>query len=302
VQLIGTMAYMFVEYLPTIKLSSSAATVDTFSGETTFNVQFDGVTYDGNITLSSNKNWVTPTNNNGTITLTYQQNSDGDERVATITVTALSQTATFTLTQEYIEIITSLPYDGVANGMKYIEIAGTKWAVNNIGATSDGDVGEYYEWGSGNQPYEYGNSHKYSGSISSGFNLPSTADTATQVLGSNWRTATYAEWTNLSSKTYSSTVLYKNGNVEILGRKIYKKGNTSLFIFVPYAGYMSSTTPSLVGQYLTLWTSTASSTSHAHALRRYGNGQSGTGDNAYIYGLGTSSIGYGGSIRAVYIG
>lgn len=221
---------------PVIQLSPYSASVQAFSGETSFDVLFDGVVYDGNITITPSDTWLSATNNNGTITVTYQQNSSGDDRVGRITVIALGQTATFEIAQEYADIITSLPYDGVYNGHKYIKIGGINWAVNEVGAPSDGRAGNMYQWGAGAstatlpEPEVY-----YSGTTV----FPVSCDTATQVMGQGWRMPRYSDFNTQFPVYYSRTAYYYDGNELIEGQRVWylNEDRNTRFIFIS-SGYI----------------------------------------------------------------
>jgi hypothetical protein len=132
--------------LPMISLSQSSESVEGSSTSTYFNVIVDGSNYRGTIALSSSAGWVSASNYNGVITLTYSSNpSTTDSRSATITVTALSQTKTFSLTQE------ELAPSGDNPGEYLLCTTATTITLNSYNGDS---YGSHYWW---NTVYNYSN-------------------------------------------------------------------------------------------------------------------------------------------------
>jgi len=232
-----------------LSLSPTSYTASDKSSYKTFTILSNGETYTGNdVLVSSNQTWATVTNNSGVVRVNYTENNGSSNRTATITVTVQGVSATFTLTQTYIRIITSLPYDGTIGGYKYITIGTQKWAVNNIGASSDGAYGEYYMWGeSVTHSTYYGEYYKYgdcsSVSTLTKYNnsdglttLESTDDTATQLMGSSWRMPTISECSTLVSNSNYELVKYRSGSTYIRGSLFTSKTNSSKYVFFPAAG------------------------------------------------------------------
>jgi uncharacterized protein (TIGR02145 family) len=92
--------------------------------------------------------------------------------------------------------------------------------------------------------------------------LASTADTATQVMGSGWRMPTETELQNLiNNTTYSWTTI--NG---IKGGKFTSKTNPNAYVFFPAAGGYDCGNFDGRGSYGCVWSSTPSDSSVAYYL------------------------------------
>ena len=84
--------------------------------------------------------------------------------------------------------------DDPYNGHEYVDLglpSGTKWATMNVGASSETDYGNYYQYGKGAAQYAAtsGDSN-YSGTEDP---LDSSVDTAVQVWGGQWHMPTIAQ-------------------------------------------------------------------------------------------------------------
>jgi hypothetical protein len=107
---------------------------------------------------------------------------------------------------------------GLSNGLLF--------ATCNVGANTETDYGDYYKYGKGSQKYNYGDS-MYEGMESP---LASSADTATQVMGSGWRMPTKDELQDLIDKTNYKWVNNFNGS-GINGGKFTNKTNSNAYVF-----------------------------------------------------------------------
>ena len=88
------------------------------------------------------------------------------------------------------------------NGHEYVDLglpSGTKWATMNVGASSETDYGNYYQYGKGASQYAAtsGDSN-YSGTEDP---LDSSVDTAVQVWGGQWHMPTMAQMKELTANT-----------------------------------------------------------------------------------------------------
>ena len=139
----------------------------------------------------------------------------------------------------------------------YIEIAGIKWATKNVGACTETDCGNYYQYGKGANTYQVtiGQSD-YSGTEDP---LAATADTATQVWGDGWRMPTKAELQSLVANTNYTWETNFNGS-GVNGAKFTDKTDSSKYIFIPaagtYSGYNSSLDLAGEGEDGNIWSST----------------------------------------------
>ena len=141
---------------------------------------------------------------------------------------------------------------------EYVDLglpSGLKWAKCNVGATSESDYGDYFMWGSTTpntaddcalENYRYCNGFdttltKYNnigffGTVDNITTLETTDDTATQIMGGDWRMPTRDEIQELVDNTDNEWVEdYKGSGVN--GRKFTSKTDGSKYIFIPAAGY-----------------------------------------------------------------
>lgn len=140
---------------------------------------------------------------------------------------------------------------------EYVDLglpSGLKWAKCNVGATSETDYGDYFQWGStepntadecnwadapfnnGSDSYnkEYFNAHK-SEWLDSKNNLKSEFDAARAIMGGDWRMPTEAEFNELLNGT-TNEWFFNYNDTGVSGRKFTSKTDTSKYIFIPAAG------------------------------------------------------------------
>lgn len=104
---------------------------------------------------------------------------------------------------------------GLYNGHAYVDLglpSGTKWATMNVGATSETDYGNYYQYGKGAAQYAAtsGDSN-YNGTENP---LAASADTAAQVWRGSWHMPTRAQMEELTANTtYQWVTNYKGSGV-----------------------------------------------------------------------------------------
>lgn len=240
----------------TLGLSSSTYNADENAGSTTFDILVNNIVYTGNATVSSGAPWVTISNNNGTVTINYTENTSGDSRNAIIGVYVKNETVTFTLSQKYVYIVTSLVSDGTVDGHPYITIGNQKWAINNVGAQTDGGYGGYYAWGetTTKNSYTWANYQlcngsattltKYNdvpanGTVDNKIVLESSDDAAYVNMGSNWKTPTREEFQTLLDAVGQNWryAKYKNGNTTVsYGLLFTSRTDSSKYLYIPYAG------------------------------------------------------------------
>lgn len=91
--------------------------------------------------------------------------------------------------------------------------SGLLWATTNLGAETFSDTGNYYQYGKGASTYDQ--THEQPGYTGKENPLSSSADSATQVWGSNWRTPTQDEMIELiDNTTHQYVTNYKNSGVD----------------------------------------------------------------------------------------
>ena len=152
---------------------------------------------------------------------------------------------------------------------EYVDLGlSVKWAKCNVGAEKETDAGLYFAWGETTgytasqvgtdkhfswSDYKYGNSSsnltKYNQSDGKTV-LESTDDAATQIMGSDWRMPTKADFNELLNNTRKEWTTI-NG---VSGRKFTSKINGNS-IFIPAAGYCRGGSVSGVGSYNNVWSS-----------------------------------------------
>lgn len=166
--------------------------------------------------------------------------------------------------------ILTMSYDGTAWNVIDIEYAkeqigmmvdmglpsGLLWADRNIGAASPEDYGQYFSWGNTDGHYS---DEGYDFSLSTYNNtaaknitadLSLSADAARVNMNMPWRMPTEAECQELTDNTtHVETTL--NGVLGVLYTSL-RNGNT---LFFPYSGRISDSTPSHLGEWCSVWTS-----------------------------------------------
>ena len=187
-----------------------------------------------------------------------------------------------------------------ANDQLYVDLglpSGLKWAKCNVGAKKETDYGYYFQWGDiedkSNADCSW-ESYKYcNGSFDTltKYNifplfgekpddktkLDSEDDTATQIMGSDWRMPTQTEIQELLENTENEWVEdYKGSGVN--GRKFISKNNGNS-IFIPAAGIYRNGSVDYVGSSGGIWSSSLKDDYPNLAWYLYFN----SGD-CYIYG------------------
>lgn len=152
------------------------------------------------------------------------------------------------------------------NGHEYVDLglpSGTKWATMNVGASSETDYGNYYQYGKGAAQYATtsGDSN-YSGTENP---LAASADTAAQEWGGDWHMPTRTQFKELTANTtYQWVTNYQGSNVN--GGKFTANGQT---LFIPAAGNWYSGSQSSVGSYGYIWSSSPNDSSNAYSFNFY---------------------------------
>ena len=206
-----------------------------------------------------------------------------------------------TITYEYVD----LGLDG-----------GTLWAKCNIGAEKETDYGALFQWGdtsgvSGSLVGKYSNEN-YSWATdpfnneSSDYNetyfnsvkknvcpkgiLAKEYDTATQIMGDEWRMPTKDEFDKLLSGTTNEWITNFNGT-GVNGRKLTSKADTSKYIFIPAAGYCHNGSVYNVAKNGGVWTSSLNTLSNSDAYNFCVTSDGNSVGSLYRY--------YGRSVRGV---
>lgn len=162
------------------------------------------------------------------------------------------------------------------NGHKYVDLglpSGTKWATMNVGASSETDYGNYYQYGKGAAQYAAtsGDSN-YSGTEDP---LDSSVDTAVQVWGGSWHMPTRAQMQELTANTtYQWVTNYKGSGIN--GGTFTATNGAVLFI--PAAGYWYNGSQYGVGNDGSYWGSSPDGSGGACYLD-FDDGLEGVGDS-----------------------
>ena len=152
------------------------------------------------------------------------------------------------------------PFDPY-NGHAYVDLglpSGTKWATMNVGASSETDYGNYYQYGKGAAQYAATSGDSvYSGTEDP---LATSADTAAQEWGGDWHMPTMAQMQELTANTtYEwATINGVNG-----GKFTAQNGN---YVFFPAAGNWSYGSQYSVGKGGRYWGSSPNGSSDAYLL------------------------------------
>ena len=196
---------------------------------------------------------------------------------------------------------------------EYVDLglpSGLKWAKCNIGAEKETDYGDFFMWGStkpntadectwANAPFNNGSSSFDSSYFNSVKDtvcpndvLAKEYDTATQIMGGDWRMPTKAEFEELLSGTTNEWVTNYNGT-GVNGRKFTsnKEGFQNNSIFIPAAGYCYDGSVDGVANYGRVWSSSLNTSSPSNAWRlSFGSGGCGMYHNSRYYGVSVRGV------------
>ena len=150
------------------------------------------------------------------------------------------------------------------NGHKYVDLGlpnGTKWATMNVGASSETDYGNYYQYGKGAAQYAATSGDSdYSGTEDP---LDSSVDTAAQVWGGSWHMPTRAQMQELiANTTYQWVINYKGSGING-GTFTATNGN---YVFLPAAGFWYNGSQDVVGDSGYYWGSSPNGSNDAYNL------------------------------------
>ena len=160
-----------------------------------------------------------------------------------------------------------LPTPDPYNGHEYVDLglpSGTKWATMNVGASSETDYGNYYQYGKGASQY----TETFNDSVYSGIEDPldSSVDTAVQVWGGSWHMPTRTQMEELTANTtYQWVTNYKGSTIN--GGTFTAPNGAVLFF--PTAGLWFDGSQRGVGSYGRYW---GSSPSGSRGSSAYGLG------------------------------
>ena len=140
----------------------------------------------------------------------------------------------------------------VAPSHEYVDLglpSGTLWATMNVGAESETDYGNYYQYGKGADDYSVTSGQSNYGSSEDP--LAASADTAVQVWGGSWHMPTQAQWQELTANTTYTWEYNFNG---VNGGKFTAQNGN--YVFFPASGFFNGGSQSNVGDYGHYWSST----------------------------------------------
>ena len=169
----------------------------------------------------------------------------------------------------------------VPNLYEYVDLglpSGTKWATMNVGASSETDYGNYYQYGKGAAQYSAtSGDNNYSGTENP---LDFSVDTAAQVWGGSWHMPTRAQMEELTANTtYQWVTNYKGSGIN---GGTFTATNEAV-LFFPAAGDWNSGSQYDVGVSGIYWGSSPSSSDGAYGLSVI-NGGNGVYDYFREYG------------------
>jgi hypothetical protein len=166
-------------------------------------------------------------------------------------------------------------------GHEYVDLglpSGTKWATMNVGASSETDYGNYYQYGKGAAQYAATSGDSNYGGTEDP--LDSSVDTASQVWGGSWHMPTRAQMEELTANTtYQWVTNYKGSGIN--GGTFTATNGAVLFI--PAAGYWYNGRQDSVGNYGSYWGSSPNGSDNAYFLSFY-YGRKGVGGNYREFG------------------
>ncbi len=156
------------------------------------------------------------------------------------------------------------PFVDPYNGHEYVDLglpSGTKWATMNVGASSETDYGNYYQYGKGAAQYAATSGDSiYSGTEDP---LDSSVDTASQVWGGSWHMPTRAQMQELTANTtYQWVTNYKGSGIN--GGTF--TATTGAVLFIPAAGFWYDGSQYGVGDCGSYWGSSPNGSDNAYYL------------------------------------
>ena len=251
--------------------SNKTITINIYQSTQSLKLGYGGILLDGtsgsigsisfdskgsNVSFRNVPSWANVTYSSGKINATATStNSDRGGRTTDITVNVGSRSTKLAIIQ--------LPSD--YHSKDYVWIRSRNWAIKNVGASSVQDYGNYYQWGAGATTYENVDQY-HTGGTDSTYTLPSSADTATQVMGSGWRMPTKSEMNDLTYTSYF-WVSYNGVN----GGTFFESGGSVLFF--PAGGYYKDGINRYKNGYSDYWSSTPENSTQAWELSTYSSGK-----------------------------
>ena len=176
-----------------------------------------------------------------------------------------------------------------ANGYSYVDLglpSDTLWATMNVGATSESDYGNYFQWGDTvdksnadctwttykhcNGSYDtltkYCTDSEY-GTVDNKTTLDPEDDAVRVHMGGDWRIPTGAEFQELINNTTHEWTIIN----EVNGWKFTSKTDTSKYIFIPASGFREGSSFNGQGSNSSVWGSSLSNSGIESALRLFSN-------------------------------
>lgn len=154
-----------------------------------------------------------------------------------------------------------------SNGHEYVDLglpSGTLWATMNVGASSETDYGNYYQYGKGAAQYAATSGDSNYGGTEDP--LDSSVDTASQVWGGSWHMPTRAQMQELTANTtYQWVTNYKGSGIN--GGTFTATNGAVLFL--PAAGYWYDGSQFFVGNRGYYWGSSPNGSSSAYLFNFY---------------------------------
>lgn len=149
-------------------------------------------------------------------------------------------------------------------GHQYVDLgltSGTKWATMNVGASSETDYGNYYQYGKGAAQYAATSGDSNYGGTENP--LDSSVDTASQVWGGSWHMPTRVQMQELiANTTYQWVTNYKGSGIN--GGTFTATNGAVLFI--PAAGIWRNGSQLNVGNLGNYWGSSPDGSYYAYVL------------------------------------
>lgn len=218
------------------------------------------------ISKLSGPRWVTVSQNNNTIYLTVEENTDTLERSGTVELTVNSSTSCNTI--DVRQAAKTVQHD-------YVEIAGIKWATMNIGARSITDYGQYFSWANVEGCSDSCSFTEYNYSKTRGYGFTGDItdeaigyDAATANWGDDWRMPTKAEFATLASATH---YIWKENYLDsgVNGMLMQSINDPSIELFFPAGGDYDGSTHQYTGTNGYYWTRNYNNADRAYSLNVY---------------------------------
>ena len=171
---------------------------------------------------------------------------------------------------------------------EYVDLGlSVKWAKCNLGAKTETDYGDYFQWGETTPDTDYTwatykycngtydtltkyNPDGYYGTVNNKTTLDPEDDAARAKMGGDWRMPTRDELLELYNNTTNEWVTNFN-STGVNGRKFTSKTDKNKYIFIPASGYYEGGSVRAVGEEGCVWSSSLTPLNNYYTPHAWGS-------------------------------